>query len=379
MKIPFNKPFIVGREMEYIEQAVSVGNIGADGMFTRRCASMLKTRFGIGEVLMTCSGTAALEMAAILCDLHPGDEVIMPSFTFVSTANAVVRTGARPRFVDIRSDTLNLDEEAVERAINAHTKAIFPVHYAGVGCEMDRLAELALDHKLLLVEDAAQGVNAFYRHRPLGTLGDLAVFSFHETKNYICGEGGACCVNRPELVERANILRDKGTNRQRFLRGDVDRYSWVDEGGSYVPSEILCAFLCAQLEAMDRITERRRDIYKRYDQGFQTLADAGLLSTPAVPQHCQSNWHLFYLLLNNAAQRDALMKHLQERGIHAVIHYVPLHSSTMGRRLGCSTAHLPVTDSVAARLLRLPFFYEMEPDEQQFVIDEVSAFLDRRG
>ncbi|MHB8957298.1 MAG: dTDP-4-amino-4,6-dideoxygalactose transaminase [Pirellulaceae bacterium] len=373
--IPFNKPFIVGNELQYIAQAVAMGNIGADGHFTRACAAMLETRFQIGRILMTPSCTAALEMAAMLCDLGPGDEVILPSFTFVSTANAVVRTGARPVFVDIRRDTLNLDEGRIEAAISPRTRAIFPVHYAGVACEMDLLLEIASGHRLLVVEDAAQGVNAYYRDRALGSMGDLATFSFHETKNYMCGEGGALCINRPELVERACIIRDKGTDRQRFVRGEVDKYTWVDIGGSYVPSEIVCAFLLAQLEAMEKITVKRHAIYRQYENAFQALARQGHFELPQVPAHCRANSHLFYLLLENRARRDALIEHLRSRSIQAVFHYMPLHASTMGRQYGYRAGDFPITEDISDRLVRLPMYYDMSGSQQQRVVDGVIDFF----
>ena len=374
--IPFNKPFIVGNELRYIAEAVERGNIGADGHFTQQCARLLETQFQVGKVLMTPSCTAALEMAAMLC-VRAGDEVLLPSFTFVSTANAIVRAGGRPVFVDIRPDTLNLDEQKVADAITSRTRAIFPVHYAGVACEMDPILDLARRHHLTVVEDAAQGVNAFYRGRALGSLGDLATYSFHETKNYICGEGGALCINNPELVERACIIRDKGTDRQKFVRGEVDKYSWVDVGGSYVPSEIVCAFLLAQLESMQQITERRSAIFQRYLQSLQGLANAGRAQLPHIPPHCQANSHLFYLLLPTAAERDGLLEHLRTRGVHAVFHYIPLHSSHMGRSFGYRPEDLPVTESLAARLVRLPMYYEMSEAEQQRVIQGVLECLAR--
>lgn len=375
IEIPFNKPSIVGKELEYIAQAVSLGNIGADGHFTRRCAEFLESRFHVGKALMTPSCTAALEMAAILCELQPGDEVVMPSFTFVSTANAVVRMGARPVFVDIRPDTLNLDERLIEAAFSPRTRAIFPVHYAGVACEMDAILELARDRKLLVVEDAAQGVNAYYRQRPLGSLGQLATYSFHETKNFVCGEGGALCVNCPELVERAHIIRDKGTNRQKFFRGDVDKYSWVDVGGSYVPSEIVCAFLLAQLEAMDDITRRREAIFEHYDRQLRPLQQQGLLRVPYAPDHCRTNCHIYYLVLPSQELRDGLIRCLREQAIHAVFHYVPLHASPMGQKLGYREGDLPVTESISSRLVRLPLYLELSTPRQQAVVDQVIRFL----
>jgi dTDP-4-amino-4,6-dideoxygalactose transaminase len=328
-------------------------------------------------VMLTPSCTAALEMAALLCDLQPGDEVILPSFTFVSTASAFVRAGARPVFVDIRRDTLNLDENLVEAAITERTKVIVPVHYAGVASEMDRILSIAQAHRLMVVEDAAQAVNSLYRDQALGSIGDLGCYSFHETKNFISGEGGALCVNRPDLVERAEILRDKGTNRQKFFRGQVDKYTWVDLGSAYVPCEMVGAFLFGQLEMMQTISERRRQIYEYYQQSFEPLAAEGILQLPCVPAGCTSNFHLFYLLTRDAATRDGLLAHLNSRGIGAVFHYVPLHSSPMGKKLGCDSRELPVTDWASACLIRLPFYYTITPDEQAEVVREVSAYLRR--
>ena len=373
--IPFNKPFIAGKELYYIAQAVALGNIGGDGYFTQQCSRVLEEAFRVDQILMTPSCTAALEMAAMLCDLAPGDEVIVPSFTFVSTANAFVRLGARPVFVDIRPDTLNMNEELVERAITPRTKAIFPVHYAGVGCEMDRIMAVAEKHGLTVVEDAAQGVHSFYRGRALGSIGHLGVYSFHETKNYICGEGGALCINRPDLVERAEIIRDKGTNRKQFLRGLTDKYTWVAVGSSYVPSEICCAFLYAQLEMLEQIARRRRAIYELYRMGLEPLEAQGLLRLPCIPEECGSNYHMLYILLADRKTRDALLGELRRQGILAVFHYVPLHSSPMGRTFGYREDDLPVTEDLSGRLIRLPFYYEITEAEQSRVMECVTAFL----
>jgi dTDP-4-amino-4,6-dideoxygalactose transaminase len=373
--IPFNKPFIAGKELYYIAQAVALGNIGGDGQFTQQCSRLLEERFGIHKVLMVPSCTAALEMAAMLCGLEPGDEVIMPSFTFVSTANAVVRLGARPVFVDIRPDTLNLDDALIEEAITPRTRAIFPVHYAGIGCEMDRILTIARKYGLRVVEDAAQAVNSWYEGRALGSLGDLGTYSFHETKNYICGEGGALCINDPALVERAEIIRDKGTNRKQFFRGEVDKYTWVDVGSSYVPSEICCAFLMAQLEMLDEISERRRQIYCRYQEHLEPLESEGLVRLPRQPEECTSNYHLFYVLLPDAKMRDSLIAHLRERGILAVFHYVPLHASPMGHKLGYEEGQLPVSESLSKRLLRLPLYHTLTEVEQARVVETIKAFL----
>ena len=376
--IPFNKPFVAGKELFYIAKAVTYGNIAGDGEFTRRCSRLLEMRFEIPHVLLTPSCTAALEMAAMLCGLQPGDEVILPSYTFVSTANAFARLGARPVFVDIRPDTLNLDETLVEQAVTEKTRAIFPVHYAGVGCQMDRLLAIAQRHGLRLVEDAAQGVNAFWNGRALGSIGDLGAFSFHETKNFICGEGGALCINDPALLERSEILRDKGTNRKQFFRGLVDKYTWVDIGSSYVPSEICSAFLFGQLEMMAAITHTRRKKYEFYQQELRHLELEGLLRLPRVPSDCQSNYHLLSILLPDQAIRDGLMAALRRQGILAVFHYVPLHTSPMGQRYGYAEGDLPVTEDLSRRLLRLPLYHEITTEEQARVVAQIRHFLQSR-
>jgi dTDP-4-amino-4,6-dideoxygalactose transaminase len=373
--IPFNKPFIAGKELYYIAQAVTMGNIAGDGHFTRACSRLLEERFGAGRVLLVPSGTAALELAAMLCDLQPGDEVIMPSYTFVSTASAFVRCGARPVFVEIRPDTLNLDESRLPSAITPRSRAIVPVHYAGVGCQMDSILEIARRHHLLVVEDAAQAVNAFYRNRALGSLGHLGCYSFHETKNFTCGEGGALCINDPRFLERAEILRDKGTDRQKFFRGEVDKYTWVDLGSSFVISEICAAFLYGQLEHMDLITQRRRALWQRYWEELRPLEEEGLLRLPRIPEDCQSNWHIFYVLLPDEASRNRMLEFLKQQGVHAVFHYVPLHTSPMGRRFGYRPGDLPITENLASRLLRLPLFYELKEEDQSLVIRHIRNFL----
>lgn len=366
-QVPFNRPFVAGKELYYIAQAVTMGNLGGDGYFTKKCAELMQDRFGIRKILMTPSCTAALEMAAQLCNLEPGDEVIMPSYTFVSTASAFVRMGAKPVFVDIRPDTLNIDESLIEDAITKRTKAICVVHYAGVGCEMDRIMAIARGHNLLVVEDAAQGVNSYYCGRALGSIGDLGCYSFHETKNYICGEGGALCINNTSLLERAEIIRDKGTNRQQFVRGEVDKYTWVEVGSSYVPSEICSAFLYAQLEEMDRISDRRRAIYQTYRRGLKPLEAEGLLQLAAIPEDCESNFHLLFVILPTADMRDHALSAMNQAGIRAVFHYVPLHNSPKGREL-CGERSLPVTEDLSMRLIRLPFYHEMTHTDQDAVI-----------
>jgi len=376
-QIPFNKPFVAGKELYYIAQAVTMGNLAGDGYFTQQCSRLFEQRFGIQKVLMTPSCTAALEMAAMLCELGPGDEVILPSYTFVSTANALVRVGAKPVFVDVRADTLNLDENLIEAAITNKTKAILPVHYAGIGCEMDRIMAIANKHKLLVIEDAAQGVGADYNGRALGSIGHLGAYSFHETKNYICGEGGALCINDPQLIKRAEIIRDKGTNRSQFFRGEVDKYTWVDVGSSYVPSEIVCAFLYAQLEMIDAIAERRKNIYQQYRMLLKPLEVQGLLRLPHIPEDCSSNYHMFYILLPDMETRDALMAYLKQHGILAVFHFIPLHSSPMGKKFGYADGNFPITEELSGRLLRLPFYYEMTEEEQVYVVKRITEGLEK--
>ncbi|MGB5759653.1 MAG: dTDP-4-amino-4,6-dideoxygalactose transaminase [Acidimicrobiales bacterium] len=373
-RIPFNKPYMTGRELYHIAQAVSFENIAGDGYFTQQCARFLESRFGVGSALMVTSCTAALEMAAMLCDLEPGDEVIMPSFTFVSTASAVMRAGGRPVFADIRPDTLNVDVDHVEQLINERTKALLPIHYAGVGCEMDRLMALADRHDLIVIEDAAQGVNAGYRGRALGTIGHLGCYSFHDTKNFVCGEGGALAVNDPEMIRRAEILRDKGTNRRQFWRGEVDKYTWVDLGSSFVPSEISCAFLLAQFESMDAMQDRRDQLWNGYQDRLKPLAADGLVTLPTVPVDRRSNSHIFHLLMADERARDGLITHLAEQDIHAVFHYVPLHSSPMGRKLTPEPTQLPVTDDITGRLVRLPMYYELTEADIDRVCSAINTF-----
>ena len=356
------------KELYYVAQAVTFGQLAGDGHYTQACAKLLQDRFDIPKVLLTPSCTAALEMAAALCNLETGDEVIMPSYTFVSTAAAFVREGATPVFVDVRPDTLNIDENLVEEAITDRTKAICVVHYAGVACEMDKIMALAAKYNLLVIEDAAQGVNAFYKQQALGSIGDLGCYSFHETKNYICGEGGALCINNPELAERSEVLRDKGTNRQRFLRGQVDKYTWVDVGSSYVPSELCSAFLYGQLEEMDRISEQRKKIYERYRDLLAEEEASATLQLPFIPDGCHSNYHLFFIVTPTAQLRMDLLDYLRARGVNAVFHYIPLHESPMGKELAPSNPPLPVTEDKSSRLLRLPFFHDLQEADQEYVV-----------
>ncbi|MFT5124184.1 MAG: dTDP-4-amino-4,6-dideoxygalactose transaminase [Kiritimatiellia bacterium] len=375
MKIPFNRPFIVGRELEYIREAVEGGQLAGDGRFTERCQAWMQTRFDIEKVLLTTSCTMALEMSAILCDIQPGDEVILPSYTFVTTANAFVLLGATPVFADIDPETLNIAPADIEARITERTKAIVPVHYAGVGCDMDAICAIAQKHGLRVVEDAAQGVNARYKDRYLGSIGDLGCFSFHETKNFIAGEGGAITINDPSLIERAEIIREKGTNRSKFFRGEVDKYTWVDIGSSFLPSELIAAYLFAQLEEADRITEKRLAIFDRYRAGLQSLEDAGTLRLPIIPAHCEHNGHMFYLILESTEQRADLIAHLKRLDILSVFHYVPLHTSPMGQRYGCRAGDLPVTEDLSERLLRLPCYFELSPEQQDTVIAAVHDFF----
>lgn len=377
-KIPFNKPYIAGKELYYIAQAVELGNISGDGYFTQKCCDLMETKFRAKKVMLTHSCTAALEMAAILCDIHPGDEVIMPSFTFVSTANAFALRGAAIRFAGIRPDTLNLDENLIEPLITEKTKAIVPVHYAGVGCDMDAIMAVADRYRLLVVEDAAQGVNSTYNGRYLGTIGHLGTYSFHETKNFISGEGGALVINDERFIERAEIIRVRGTNRCAFFRGEVDHYTWVDVGSSYLMSDLLSGFLYAQLENMDQINQQRNDIWHFYHQALVPLANDGRLRLPYIPPSCDSNSHLFYIILPDEATRDALMGYLKERQIHAVFHYVPLHTSDVGRSMGYRFGQLPVTESMSGRLLRLPFYYELIREQQQTIVDTIFRFFHDR-
>jgi len=376
-RIPFNRTCVLGSELEYVGQAITSRHICGDGPFTKRCEQHLQQRFALGRALLTTSCTSALEIAGLLCDLKAGDEVIMPSFTFVSTANAIALRGAVPVFVDIRPDTLNLDESLVEAAVTPRTRAIWVVHYGGVACAMDEIIAIARRHGLLVVEDAAQGVFARYKGRWLGTIGALGCVSFHETKNFSCGEGGALFVNDPEMVKRAEIIREKGTNRSQFLRGQVDKYTWVDVGSSYVPSDILAAFLLGQLEAMENITDRRRQIHETYAVGLRPLADGGLLQLPSIPEECASNYHMFFILTQDIEVRTSLIQHLREAGIQATFHYVPLHSSPVGERLGIRSGTLPVTESAASRLVRLPLHYDMSRQDASDVVTEILRFYRR--
>jgi dTDP-4-amino-4,6-dideoxygalactose transaminase len=373
--IPFNRPRATGREFEYIREAIDSGYLAGNGPFSQRCARRLEELTGAPRALLTTSGTAALELAALVIGIEPGDEVIMPSFTFVSTANAVALRGGVPVFVDIRPDTLNLDEAAVAGAVTPRTRAVIPVHYAGVGCEMDQLMEVASTHGLAVIEDAAQGILASCSGRPLGALGQLGCLSFHETKNVTSGEGGALLVNAPAWIERAEIALEKGTDRSRFFRGEVDRYRWIDLGSSFVLSDLNAAFLWAQLEEAEAMTARRLEIWERYHGAFAGLEESERVRRPIVPQHCRHNAHMYHLLLPDREARDGLIAELAERDVMAVFHYVPLHSSPAGRRHGRAAGPLPVTEDVSERLVRLPLWAGMSDGEVERVTAAVLEAL----
>ncbi len=374
MPVDFNQPLPVGKELEYIAEALQSGHISGDGPFTQKCHALLEESLGVPKVLLTTSCTHALDMSAILLGIQPGDEVLIPDFTFVSTVNAFVLRGARPVFLDVRPDTLNLDECLLEAAITARTKAIVPVHYAGVGCEMDAIMEIANRRKIAVVEDNAHGLFGRYKGKYLGTFGAMAAQSFHETKNFSSGEGGALLINDRELVERAEIVREKGTNRSRFFRGQVDKYTWVDIGSSYLPSDILAAYLYAQLEQRDRIQSHRENLWKTYEVGLKAWAAEKGVQLPAVPEHCEQSYHMFYLLMPNLDLRQALIAHLRENGIHSVFHYLPLHLSDMGRSFGGQVGECPVTERVSDQLLRLPFHNVLTGAEQEQVIEAILDF-----
>jgi dTDP-4-amino-4,6-dideoxygalactose transaminase len=375
MNIPFNKPYMTGKELWYIAQAHAAGHLAGDGTFTKKCHAWLEARTGAHKALLTHSCTAALEMAAILANIQPGDEVIMPSFTFVSTANAFVLRGAVPVFVDIRPDTMNIDETKIEAAITEKTKAIVPVHYAGVGCEMDTIMAIARKHNLLVIEDAAQGIMSTYKGRPLGSIGHLGAFSFHETKNIISGEGGALLINDPAFAERAEVIREKGTNRSQFFRGQVDKYTWVDVGSSYLPGELIAAFLWAQMEEADVITKRRLDAWTNYHQWFASQEQIEKVLRPVVPRECVHNAHMYYLLLPSLAARTDFIERLKVKGVHSVFHYVPLHSAPRGQATGRTHGSLEVTDDISDRLVRLPLWVGIEehlPHVMQVVLESLA-------
>ena len=373
-RIPFNKPSFAGNESRYIAEAIERGHISGDGHFTKRCHELLEQSLGVHKVLLTTNCTHALEMSAFLLDLKPGDEVIVPSFAFVTTANAYAVRGAKPVFVDVRPDTLNLDEKLVERAITPRTRAIIALHYAGISCEMDTLLAIAKKRGVEVIEDNAHGLYGRYKQRWLGTLGSLATQSFHETKNFTCGEGGALLVNDARFAERAEIIREKGTNRSRFLRGEVHKYTWVDLGSSYLPSDLLAAFLLAQLEARERIQQRRGEIWQRYQRELAGWAKSFGTTLPSVPAGCDPSWHLYYMLLPKSELRERFLDHLAQRGILGVFHYLPLHVSDMGKRFGGKEGDCPVAEDITTRLVRLPLFNSLTEAEQTDVIEAVASF-----
>lgn len=376
--INFNVPPFVGKEFEYIKQAVDAHKICGDGQFTKKCNAWMEERFHAQKVLLTTSGSTALDMAALLCELKPGDEVILPSYTFSSTANAFVLAGAKLVFVDIRPDTMNIDETKIEAAITDHTKVIVPVHYAGVACEMDTIMDIAKRHGLLVVEDAAQGVMSTYKGRALGTIGDFGCYSFHETKNYSMGEGGALVINNPAFNEAAEILREKGTNRAKFFRGQVDKYTWVDFGDSYLPSDMNAAYLWAQLEMADEINSNRLETWNTYWKAFQSLSLSGKVILPTVPEGCVHNAHMFYLKLKNLQERTAFINYMKEKEILCVFHYVPLHSAPAGLKFGRFHGQDAYTTRESERLVRLPMYYGLSHEEQTYVCKSVKEFYEQK-
>ena len=374
MKINFNVPPYIDSAMDYISECVRNQKICGDGAYTRKCNEWIEKKTGTAKCLLATSCTHATELAAILCDIKPGDEVIMPSYTFVSTANAFVLRGAVPVFVDIRPDTMNIDEKKIEDAITDKTKVIAPVHYAGVGCEMDTIMDIAKRHNLKVVEDAAQGVMATYKGKALGAIGDFGAYSFHETKNYSSGEGGAILIRNPEDAERAEIIREKGTNRAKFFRGQIDKYTWVDMGSSYLPSDMNAAYLYSQLEVADKINEDRLASWNHYYERLTKLADEEKISLPYVPEECQHNAHMFYIKCKDIDERQALIKHLAENDIMAVFHYIPLHSAPAGKALGRFHGADEYTTKESERLLRLPMFYGLKPEQVDLICDKITEF-----
>jgi len=370
-RIPFNRASLTGNEFSYISKALDSSHISGDGQFTKRCHELLERELGVAKVLLTTSCTHALEMAALLLDIQPGDEVVVPSFTFVSTINAFVLRGARPVFCDIRTDTLNIDEKKLESLITSRTKAIIAVHYAGVGCEMDSILALGERHGIAVVEDNAHGLFGKFKGKHLGTFGCLTAQSFHETKNFTCGEGGALLINDPRYFERAEVIREKGTNRNRFFRGQVDKYTWVDLGSSYLPSDVLAAFLFAQLECRDQIQSRRRRIWKYYREHLAEWASRNGVRLPFVPEYCEQPWHMFYMLMPSLKARQTLIAHLRAQEIVSVFHYLPLHLSEMGRRWDGKEGDCPVTECVSDRVIRLPFYNDLNESDQERVVSAV--------
>ena len=372
--IEFNIPPVVGKELDYIKEAMNNKKICGDGEFTKKCSKWMQERFNVNNILLATSCTSALEMAAILADINPGDEVIMPSYTFVSTADAFVLRGAKIVFVDIRPDTMNIDEKLIENAITNKTKAIVVVHYAGVSCEMDTILEIAKKHNLKVVEDAAQGVMSEYKGKALGTIGDLGCYSFHETKNYSMGEGGAIAFNNDDYREKAEIIREKGTNRSKFIRGQIDKYTWIDFGSSYLPSELNAAYLYAQLEVADEINENRLKSWNKYNELFQDLKNEGKIELPTVPKECKHNAHMYYINAKNIEERTRLIKYLRENGVEAVFHYIPLHTAPAGKKFGRFNGEDKYTTKESERLLRLPMHYNLSENDIEYIVEKVKEF-----
>lgn len=372
--ISFNVPPYVGAELDYIKDAIEKRKICGDGEYTKKCSRWLEEKTGTSKCLLTTSCTHATEMAALLCDIQPGDEIIMPSYTFVSTADAFVLRGAKIVFVDIRPDTMNIDEQLIERAVTKKTKAIVPVHYAGVACEMDTIMDIARRKNLLVIEDAAQGVMSEYKGKALGTIGDYGCYSFHETKNYSMGEGGALLIKNPDMIENAEIIREKGTNRSKFFRGQIDKYTWVNYGSSYLPSELNAAYLYAQLEKADEINDKRLEAWKQYYEGLTPLYEEGRIELPVVPKECKHNAHMFYIKVKDIEERSRLIAYLKENGIGAVFHYIPLHSAPAGRKFGRFSGEDKYTTKESERLVRLPMHYDLRSEDVYRVIDVINDF-----
>jgi dTDP-4-amino-4,6-dideoxygalactose transaminase len=372
--IPFNRQNLFGKELEYIKDAYNSGKVSGDGKYTKMCSRFMEERFNSKKILLTTSGTHALELAALLADINEGDEVILPSYTFVSTANAFVLRGAKIVYCDIREDNLNIDENKIEGLITEKTKAISPVHYAGVACEMDTIMHIAKKHNLIVVEDAAQGVDAKYKDKYLGTIGDFGCYSFHETKNFSSGEGGAISINDEKYIKRAEIIREKGTNRSQFFRGEVDKYTWVDIGSSYLPSDINAAVLYNQFENMENINNKRKEIYNAYYNGLKDLQDQNKLRLPIINDFAKTNYHMFYIILNSEEERNGLMDYLKADGIHSVFHYIPLHESPYSREK-FGNFSLPVTENLSRRLLRLPMYYSLKLEEVNYIVDKIQGYF----
>lgn len=378
MIVPFNVPPLVGKEKDYVIQAIESHKICGDGEFTKRCSQWMEEKTGSPRVLLTTSCTHATEMAALLCDIQPGDEVIMPSYTFVSTADAFVLRGAKVVFVDIRPDTMNIDEKLIEKAITKKTKAIVPVHYAGVACEMDTIMDIARRHNLMVIEDAAQGVMSTYKGKALGTIGDYGCYSFHETKNYSMGEGGALLIKNEDMAEQAEILREKGTNRSKFFRGQIDKYTWVNYGSSYLPSELNAAYLYAELEVADEINQNRLDSWNRYYEGLKDLQDKEFIELPFIPNECQHNAHMFYIKTKDLEERTKLISYLKENGVNAVFHYIPLHSAPAGRKFGRFDGEDRYTTKESERILRLPMFYGIKGNDIDKIVECIHSFYGQK-